>query len=62
MKETPFTLKRGQLVIGCVLASGTSEYNQNSSGNKNRKLQLSIDPMWINRGIESTKVTPGMLL
>ena len=48
--------------MGCVLAVGTSEYNQSSSGNKNRKLQLSIDPMWINRGIESTKVTPGMLL
>ena len=26
-KESPFTLKRGQLVMGCVLASGTSEYN-----------------------------------
>ena len=62
MKDTPYKLEQGQLVIGCVQSSGTSQFNQSTSGNKNRKLQLSLDPVWVNRGFDATKVTPGMLL
>ena len=33
-----------------------------TSGNRNRKLQLSVDPTQVNRGLSSDKVTTGMLL
>ena len=49
-------------MIGYVQSSGTSQFNQQTSGNKNRKLQLSLDPLWVNRGFDVTKVTPGMFL
>lgn len=62
LRDVPYELEQGQLVVGCVQSSGTSEYNVQTSGNKNRKLQLSLDPVWVNRGFDATKVTPGMLL
>ena len=48
--------------MGSVLSVGTGKYNEKTSRNLNRKLQLSIEPDMVNRGIVSDKVTPGMLL
>jgi len=41
---------------------GTSDYNEKTSRNKNRKLQLSLDPVLINRGLSKESVTIGMFL
>jgi hypothetical protein len=56
-----YELEVGQLIVGCIQSDGTSKYHE-SSGNKNRKLQLTADPIWINRGFDASKVTQGMVL
>ena len=38
LKEQDWSLKPGQLVIGSILARGTSDYQAETSGHQNRKL------------------------
>ena len=48
--------------MAAVTQMGTSDYNEKTSRNKNRKLQLSLDPVLINRGLSKESVTIGMFL
>ena len=45
-----------------MLSKGTASYQAETSGNKNRKLQLSLDPKIINRGITAENATTSMVL
>lgn len=45
-----------------VTAIGTGTHNESTSRNLNRKLQLSLDPKSVNKGLALEKVTSGMLL
>lgn len=49
-------------MIAMVTAIGTGTHNSSSSRNLNRKLQLSLDPKSVNKGLALEKVTSGMLL
>lgn len=62
LKEHDWDLSPGQLVIASVLAQGTANILTESSGNKNRKLQLSLDPKLINRSLTADTVTTSMVL
>jgi len=55
-------LKVGQFVLACVAAIGTGKHNQDSIGNLNRKLQLSIEPKDLYRSLSSSTATQNMLL
>ena len=62
LKESKWSLVPGQLVIASVLAKGTGTYLSENSGNLNRKLQLSLDPKVVNRGLTVEAVTTSMVL
>ena len=62
LKESKWSLAPGQLVIASVLAKGTGTYLSENSGNLNRKLQLSLDPKVVNRGLTVEAVTTSMVL
>ena len=62
LKENAYQLTVGQLVVAQVKAIGTGTHNADTSRNLNRKLQLTLDPRQIYKGLGSEKVTSGMLL
>lgn len=62
LKEQQFTLQVGQFVAAQVKSVGTGQHNLVTSRNLNRKLQLSLEPAQINKGLASDKVTAGMVL
>ena len=62
LKDQDWSLKPGQLVIGSILARGTADYQADTSGHQNRKLQLSLEPKLINRGLTAETITTGMIL
>jgi hypothetical protein len=63
LKENKTTeLTPGQLIVASVLSLGTANYQAETSGHKNKKLQLSLDPKLINRGVTAETVTSGMVL
>ncbi len=45
-----------------MLSKGTANYQAETSGHKNRKLQLSLDPKLLNRGITAENATTSMVL
>jgi len=55
-------LTPGQLLVASVLSLGTANYQAETSGHKNKKLQLSLDPKLVNRGVTAETVTSGMVL
>lgn len=57
-----WNLQPGQLLIASVLSKGTADYQVETSGHKNRKLQLSLDPKLINRGLTAETITTAMIL
>lgn len=61
-KGSDIELSVGQLVIASVQSVGTASYQAETSGHKNRKLQLSLDPKLLNRGITSETVTTAMVM
>ena len=62
LKETPYPLTVGQLVVAQVTAIGTGTHNATTSRNLNRKLQLTLDPKAVNKGLAIDKITSGMML
>ena len=62
LKERPVELVKGQLIVASVLAQGTTAYQTETSGNRNRKLQLTLEPKYLNRGLTSETVTTAMVL
>ena len=62
LKEKDWNLQVGQLVVAYVQAIGTGSFLAESSGNQNRKLQLSLEPQHINRALTVENVTTGMML
>lgn len=62
MKEKDWNLSPGQLIIASVLSTGTANFQAETSGHKNRKLQLSLDPKLINRGLTAETITSSMVL
>ena len=55
------SLKVGQLVVAAVTAIGTGHHNTETSGNLNRKLQLSLEPSIVNVNLKGDSVTENML-
>jgi hypothetical protein len=55
------SLKVGQLVVAAVTAIGTGQHNTETSGNLNRKLQLSLEPSVVNVNLKGEAVTENML-
>jgi len=62
LKEKDWNLSPGQLVIGSVLAQGKASYMTETSGNQNRKLQLSLEAKLVNRGLTAETITTSMVL
>jgi hypothetical protein len=55
-------LEVGQLIVAAVMAEGTTTYTAETSGNQNKKLQLTIEPELINKSLTAESVTPNMFL
>lgn len=62
LKENAYQLTPGQFLVAQVKAVGTGTHNAETSRNLNRKLQLTLDPKQIYKGLGSDKVTSGMIL
>lgn len=61
-EELAEKLKVGSLIVASVLSSGTSKYNTETSGHKNRKLQLAINPDLVNKSLTAENLQANMLL
>ena len=61
-EELAEKLRVGDFVVAQVLSKGTSTYNTETSGNRNKKLQLSVIPELINKSLTADNLQTNMLL
>lgn len=55
-------LEIGQLIIASVITQGTSQFNVNTTGNQNKKVQLSIAPEALSKSLSADNLTSHMLV